>query len=175
VSTLTPEKGHRFALEALRALLDDGFDFHWLVVGEGRCDAELRSMTRALGLADRVTFTGYRRDVARFLRGADVFLLPSLDEGLPIAVLEAMRCGPVVVGTRVGDVAVALDEGRCGFLASPGDPRSLANALRLALSLGDRRRSVSDAARERVTEVFSAEAMARAYCDLYDRLLAQAR
>nr|WP_276611012.1 glycosyltransferase [Wenzhouxiangella sp. XN24] len=171
VSTLTPEKGHMYALEALKSLSDEGLDFHWLVAGEGRCESQLRSQADALGLSQRVTFAGHRSDVKRILRAADIFLMPSLAEGLPIAMLEAMWCGPAIVATRVGDIEFALADGQCGFLADPGDAGSLESALRQALSSAGSRKSVTDSALQRVSEKLSADAMTRSYCSLYDKLL----
>jgi len=89
---------------------------HLAIAGRGDQDEALRAQAAALGVADRLHLLGLRADVANVLAGADVFVLPSLSEGLPIALLEAMFTGCPIVASDVGDVRAALDEGRAGML-----------------------------------------------------------
>jgi glycosyltransferase involved in cell wall biosynthesis len=103
-SQLNADKGHRDVLEALAELKRQGYNFEYHVVGTGRIEAELKSLTTDINLDDRVIWHGFQKDVRSFLRKADVFLLPSYREGLPNALLEAMAEGLVCVARDVGGV-----------------------------------------------------------------------
>jgi len=104
-SQLNADKGHKDVLEALAELKNQGYAFEYHIVGTGRIEAELKSLTASLGLDDRVTWHGFQKDVRSYLRKADVFLLPSHREGLPNTLLEAMAEGLVCVARDVGGVA----------------------------------------------------------------------
>src|SRR5256712_11112505 len=97
--------------------------------GRGQMVDALSARARGLGLADRVHLLGLRSDVAAILAVADVFALPSLSEGLPLALLEAMFAGCPIVASDVGEVGVALAHGEAGVLVEPGNPQALAAAL----------------------------------------------
>jgi glycosyltransferase involved in cell wall biosynthesis len=111
-SQLNADKGHRDILLALRDLRDKGLRFEYHVVGTGRIEAELKRLAADLGLDDRVVWHGFRKDVRAFLRRADVFLLPSLREGLPNTLLEAMAEGLVCLARNVGGVSECWPQGQ---------------------------------------------------------------
>ena len=128
VGRLDERKGHRYFLEAMKLLAGEP-RLHGLVVGEGREKGALLAQCRNLGLEERVHIIGYWASLAEALAAIDVFVLPSLMEGHPLAILEAMAAGKPVVATRVGGNHEAVDEGRTGLLVAPRDPGALAGAV----------------------------------------------
>jgi glycosyltransferase involved in cell wall biosynthesis len=170
VSSLTPEKGHVHALEALARLRGRFPDLLLAVVGDGPQRPALQAAADRLGLRDQVRFCGRRSDVAEVLGAFDVFLLPSLNEGLPIALLEAMAAARPVVASRVGDVPAVVRDDDTGLLVPPADVSALAAALARLAADPDLRSRLGRAAADAVERRFSAEQMARQYCLLYDRL-----
>ena len=151
---------------------------HLLLVGEafheGDRDyaAELRRQAERLGIAGRVTLTGFLRDVERIIRGLDILVLPSrFGEGMPMVLLEAMGAGLPVVATPVEGIAELVDDGRNGLLVPPEDVEALANAIRRVLEDPALAERLGSAARELVTQRYSANGMARAIEAVYEELL----
>ena len=168
VGRLSPEKAHADLIEAMRLMRDRGTRAHLALVGDGPERERLAQAAAAAGIADRVHLMGQRPKVAPLLRGADVFALPSLTEGLPNAVLEAMAVGLPVVATTVGGVPELVLDGATGLLVPAADPPALAEALARALAMTpDDRRRMGDAGRERVERHFSFEGQARRLEALY--------
>ncbi len=166
VSRLDPLKGIHFLLQALARIADA-----WLVVvGDGPQRDSLVALAAELDLIDRVHWAGQRRDVPRLLSAFDLYVQPSLHEGLPNAVLEAMAAGLPVVATAVGGTPELVVDGVTGLLVPPADPNALAWALASLLRDPDRRQCMGGAGRERVAEHFSVEQMVekteRLYRDL---------
>jgi glycosyltransferase involved in cell wall biosynthesis len=143
-----------------------------LIVGEGPDRAELDAEIERLRLRDRVTLAGERSDVPELLAGADVFVLSSASEGMPISVLEAMAAGLPVVATSVGGVPELVADGENGFLVDPGDPEGLASALGRLLADRELRRRLGEAGHARVRERFDLGPFRRAHVELYSRELA---
>lgn len=129
VGRLAPIKNHGLLLEAAARLAAEGRPCHFAVVGGGTEEAALRERARALGVADRVTFLGWRRDLDRVYAGSDVVALTSGNEGTPVALIEALAAGRAVVSTDVGGVRDVLQDGALGLLVPPGDAGALAGAL----------------------------------------------
>ena len=100
-----------------------------LLVGDGELRGDLEAQTRSLGLSEIVTFAGHRADIPEILATLDLFVLPSLWEGMLNAVLEAMAAGLPVVATAVGGTAEVVVDGVTGLLVTPRDPDALANAI----------------------------------------------
>lgn len=167
VARLAEQKGHCHLIAAVPLVPEA----HFLLVGDGPDRAALEEQARTLGVADRVQFLGGRDDIPELLSEADVFVLPSLFEGLPIAVLEAMAAGTPVVATAIGgtDEIVAHDE--TGLLVPPADPSALAAAIRSVLDdpAAAHRRAV--AALAMVMRDFTFEHIARRVTAVYDKLL----
>jgi glycosyltransferase involved in cell wall biosynthesis len=124
----------------------------------------------ALGMADRVTFTGYRADASALLRAFDVLALPSTIEGLPLVVLEAMAAGVPVVATPVGGVGELVRDGETGLLVPPEDPEALAAALRRLLDEPETAQRLAEAARAQVAERFSERVMCERVLAVYEDL-----
>jgi glycosyltransferase involved in cell wall biosynthesis len=146
-----------------------------LIVGEGPDRPGLEAEIDRLGLDGRVRLAGERDDVPDLLAGADVFVLASASEGMPISVLEAMAAGLPVVASRVGGVPEVVADGETGLLVPPGSPQELAEALRRLLADPELRQRLGDAGRIRVRERFDLAPFRRAHVELYSRELASRR
>ncbi len=170
VARLTEQKGHATLLGALPAVIRRHPGLRCLVAGDGPLRAALETQASALGFGDAVRFLGERGDVADLLLAADLLVLPSLFEGLPLAVLEAMAAGRPVVGTRIGGTAEAVVDGITGWLAEPGDAASLGETLLQALADPTAMAHAGRAGHERFTARFRAQTMGAATAALYRRL-----
>ena len=171
LSSLTPEKGHAFALDAMTILAAEFPQVQLCIVGDGGLGESLRARVRSVGLESRIIFAGRRSDIPQVLGSFDVFVLPSLNEGLPMALLEAMAAGLPAVASEVGDVGQAIEDGVSGRLVPPGSSPDLLNALRPLVASAELRRRLGDGARRRVAKHFSSRAMTEAYCRIYDHAL----
>ncbi len=166
VGRLVEQKGFCHLLAALPAVLRDFPRVHLLVAGDGHLRGELEAQARSLDAPAKVHFLGIRDDVPDLLAAADVFVLPSLWEGLPIALLEAMGAGKPVVATRVEGVEDVVEDAVNGLLVPPGDSAALAEAITRLLVDADLRAALGRRARRRVEQDFTIEKM----CCEYERL-----
>lgn len=171
VGNLEHHKGHRVLLEALARLVSAGLGTPWkLIIAGGRGGDQhqpLLEYIRAEGLGGRVHVVLDRNDIADLLALADVFVMPSLWEGLPMAVLEAMVARKAIVATKIAGIPEAIVDGRDGLLVPPGEAAPLADALRLVLSDPARRAALGEAAAERANRDFTVAVMAERYEALY--------
>lgn len=172
IGRLSPQKEQRLLLEAMALLLPRCPQARLTIVGQGRLEQELRARAAALGIAERVSFAGVRRDIAAVLAASDIFVLSSRWEGVPITAAEAMAAGRPVVLTDVGGCRDLVDHGVSGLLVPPGDARALAGALLELAGDPPRRRALGEAARERARRELSMELFARRHEALYEALLA---
>jgi len=183
VGALEPRKGHRFLVEAMALLGRDGVAGGGLqaasghpvaiIAGDGRLRDALAAEIRSLGLGDAggaacgVRMLGRVDDARAILWALDIFAMPSLGEGLGVALLEAMACGLPAVASRIGGIVDAVDEGRTGMLVAPGDGNALAGALAHLSAEPPVRIAMGAAARAMAVERFSMGAMARRTVELY--------
>jgi len=171
VGSLYPVKGHRFLLEAIPEILRRWPQAVLLVIGRGELEAALKEQVEQLAIGANVKFLGMRQDVPRFLSVLYAFFLPSLSEGLSLALLEAMASGKPVVATRVGGNPELIDHGRTGFLVQPEDARDLAANLVKLLSDPGMMQEFGQQGAARVRQHFSMGQMVNRYRDLYARSL----
>jgi glycosyltransferase involved in cell wall biosynthesis len=137
VANLRPEKGYDVLLDAARAIADKGLPIRFAAVGRGPLDQALRARHLHLALGDRFQFLGQRDDVLQLLTGADAFVLASLQEGLPVTLMEATSVGLPIVASAIGGVPQALEDGVDALLVPPGDRSRLVQAIeRLASDPG---------------------------------------
>jgi glycosyltransferase involved in cell wall biosynthesis len=164
-------------LRAVASLVTAPGDVHLLVIGDGPLRAELERLSADLSIAPHVTFAGQRTgpEVGRLLGAMDMFVLPSLREAFPVALLEAMAAGLPVVATRVGGIPEVVDDEVNGLLVSPGDITTL--RLGIQRLLGDKGLAarLAGAGRERVITHFSLDRMVVRVEDLYMDLISQKR
>jgi len=157
VARLHRGKGHRVIFEAMRQLLPSYPTLKLICLGEGSEGPELRALCQSFGLEHCICFAGYQRNVPEWLAAADINVLPSFYEGLPLTILEAMAAGLATVASNVGGIPEAIEDGVTGLLVSPGDPRQLAEALSLLLNNTAKRARIGRAAHERVLRSFAFE------------------
>ena len=169
VGNLYPVKGHRLLLDALALLAHSFPRLHVAIAGRGELEGDLRLRAGALGLSGRVHLLGLRADIGNLLAGADVFVLPSLSEGLPLALIEAMLAARPIVATAVGEIPTVLSDG-AGALVPPGDAPALADALAHLLSDPARALGAGAAAARRATQEYTLNAMVDRYAALYASL-----
>ena len=163
-----PRKNHETCLRALAAV--PGAMLLFCGVGE-QTDA-LRSMAQALGVADRVLFLGFRRDVPALLAASDVFLFPSFQEGLPVSLMEAMAAGLACVASRVRGNADLIREGQGGYLFAPEDAAGMAGALCALLADAAARQAMGAYNRAAIQD-YSLPAVLADMAALYDSQLQQ--
>jgi len=168
VARLSSEKNLAMLLRAFTPVAKRHADAVLLIVGDGPQREELESLARDLALGERVRFLGMRHDMAAIYTLTDHLVLPSLTEGMPLVVLEAMACEVPVIASAVGDIPRLLDRSAHGRTIPPGNAAALEAALDDALA-APRARDV--AARDHVRERHSAQAMATQYVALYRDLL----
>lgn len=174
VSRLVPIKDHATLFRAAERLAADKIDVRVVVAGTGPERERLDALVNASpALAGRIAFVGASENVPEILNALDVFVLPSLSEGMSNTILEAMSCGLPVAATRVGGNPELVLEGRTGLLFAPGDAAQLATQLALLAANEELRRDYGVSGRRRVLENFSLDKMLAAYRRLYRDLAAR--
>jgi len=175
VARLSHEKDIATFIEAAARVGACIADVRFVIVGDGPLRRDLEGLTGKLGLRERVIFTGARPDVRELLATMDVFVLPSLREGISVSLLEAMAMERPVVATAVGGTPEIIQDSGAGLLVPPRDTQALAEAITSLLRDPQRRARLGAAARERVREAFSAEACVAQVERLYEELLERVR
>ena len=161
------QKGHVHLLEAAALVPEARF----VIVGDGPERETLEALARTLGVESRVRFLGYREDIAQLLASCDLFVLPSLYEGLPISVLEAMAAGKPVIATAIGGTREAVIDGVTGLLVPPADSRALAAGIRRVIADGSLALRLGESGRARAIAEFSSRSMVRGIVNVYDELV----
>ncbi|MGE5222436.1 MAG: glycosyltransferase [Omnitrophica WOR_2 bacterium] len=167
VARLDPQKGLGTLLQAAASIPDAVF----LLAGEGSQRYELEAQAAALGLQERVHFLGFREDIPALLAMADVFVLPSLYEGMPLSLLEAMSAGKAVVASAIPGVDEVVKHGETGLLVPPADPGRLAAEIRNLLDNPGLATRLGQAARQFVQCEYSQDTMVKRVCGVYEELL----
>ena len=168
---LMAQKGVRYLLEAAPAILRDHPEAVFLIVGDGDLRPSLQELAGILGVEKHVVFTGFRSDVYDFLGAFDVYVLPSLFEGTPLGLLEAMLLSKSVVATKVGSNAEIVQDDVSGKLVAPQHADQLGDTISRLLSSPEVREGMGQKARERVLALFSLDRMIYEYELLYESLV----
>ena len=159
VGRLSPEKGLFGLLDALASLAAAGAQFELVIVGDGPLLASIRTRVSELELGTRIRLTGGLPEAATLaeIARADILVLPSLMEGLPVVLIEALALGRPVIASRVAGIPELIDEGVSGFMFAPSDWRDLAAALQRLLAARGDWSAMGEAGRRRVADEFRAD------------------
>lgn len=171
VGRLVPGKGQHFLLEALARCRQNGQNFKALLVGDGPSREELENLSRRLQIETAVIFAGHQPDTRPFLAAMDLFALPSLNEGLPLSLLEAMAMGLPIIATRSGGIPELIVDGKTGLLAPPNDVHALAQRLGLLVENVALQQQLVRQARELVCAEFDQKKMLARHETVFEALL----
>ena len=171
VGRLAPEKGIANLIHAAKEVLSVYPQVLFVLVGDGPERAALESLVKSNGLEKTVIFVGQRSDLTNIYNSFDIFVLPSLTEAMPMAILEAMAAGKPIIASRVGGIPEMISDLESGLLITPGDQRGLRDALLKLLREPETALRLSEAASKMVRTRFSSDRMAQAYLSIYCRLL----
>lgn len=176
VARLSDRKGISFLIDAVKLLVDEGRKVTCFIVGGGGSSSRdkidlLKKRAASMDISHCFIFTGLRTDIPEILSLFDVFILPSLAEGLGRSLVEAMAAGKPVVASKVGGIPEAVEDGKTGILVPPGDAASLARALAFLFDNPQAVDEMGYAGRKRAEMMFDEEKMVDAICLLYEELL----
>ncbi len=167
VGRLVRQKGCEYLVRAAKDVIQRHEDARFVLIGDGGLDARLRSLTKQLGIAENVVFAGHRADAAGLYAAMDLYVQPSLWEGLSYSVLEAMGGGLPVVATDISGNTDVVKDGVTGLVVPPRDAQAIAEAVRLLLDDVERRRELGRTARELVLSRHNLADFIEAIADLY--------
>jgi len=173
IGRLFPDKGHEFFLEAFRRVVDTDPSAQALIVGGGPLKDHLTDRIRTLALEHHVHLCGVQSDMKSIYDQLDFLVIPSLREGLPYVLLEALACKVPVLATAVGDIPRLVEHGHTGFLVPPADAAALARYMRRLLIDPEEASRMADNGSRLVRERYSATRMAAQTERLYETLLAR--
>lgn len=171
VARLDLQKGFEYLLRAARDLCVAFPALKVVIVGDGPDRKPIEDMITRFGLLSNVILVGQHSDMPGIYAALDVFVLPSLNEGLPMTILEAMAASKPVIATRVGAIPSVIKDGETGLLLEPGDAHGLRSAVARLLSQPDLCRRIGAAAYNWVSRNYTSEAMALKYRQMYDEVL----
>jgi glycosyltransferase involved in cell wall biosynthesis len=171
VGSLYPVKGHKYLLDAVPAILQECPETVFLLIGKGGLEAQLKQQANRLSVERHVRFLGLRDDIPKLLASMDLFVLPSLSEGLSMSILEAMMAGKPIVATEVGGNVELIAHGESGFLVPSGNSEALASSIVSLLKDTGRATRFGENGRKRAVSMFSHDKMVEQYCALYKSCL----
>lgn len=170
VGRLVQVKGHAYLIEAMPSILKERPDCRLVIAGDGPLNKDLEFLIKKLNLAGNVKLPGYVGEIEPFLAMIDLFAMPSLSEGLPISLLEAVASGKPVLASAVGGIPEVIHSSDHGILVPPADSSSIAGAVKSLFSEKDRMQRMSMVGREFVGDQFSSTVMAENYLSVYSGL-----
>ncbi len=171
IGRLYPDKGHAFFLHAFETLSHEFPDITGLIVGDGPERERIQSSIHALGIEERVFCCGVRKNMRLVYDSIDYLVIPSLTEGLPYVMLEAMACGIPVLATAVGDIPLLISDGLTGYLVNPGNVTGLTRRMRDLIVRPEAAKAMAQEGRRLVNERFSAPSMVGKTQELYLSLI----
>ncbi len=173
VARLVPVKNHVCFLEAARLVLERYDDVRFMIIGDGELRGTLEQKARDLGIEDRVIFMGFQHNLQKIYAGLDIVALSSYNEGLPVALIEAMAAGKPVISSEVGGVVDLILDGNNGLLVPSNEPKSLAEATLYLLEHPERRKIMGEAGRKKVYPHFDKKRLVDDIDNLYENLLGE--
>ncbi len=171
IGRLTLQKGQKYLLEAVSKLKDSNHKFVLLIAGDGILKTELQNYSRELGIYDSVRFLGTRRDVPEILSAIDIFVLPSLWEGLGNALIEAMASGKAIITTDIPPIREVVNSEKVGILVPVKNSGAIASAIKLLLHDQALARRIGRAAMEKVSLSFNIDNTVNSYENLFEDIL----
>lgn len=172
VGRLTPQKGHKYLLDAISRAVKTFPHVVLLLVGGGPAKEDLMRYAEDLGITERVIFTDFRKDVPRMLAAMDAFVFPSLWEGLPNALIEAMAAGKPIIASDILSNVEVLESGKYGILVPAGDSVAIEAAMGTLLQNMEAAETLGNAARERALTCFDIDSTMDRYTNLFEIILA---
>lgn len=169
IGNLYPVKGHIYLVQAAQKILATAPDVQFIIAGRGGEQAALQAEIDRLGIGERFQLLGFRDDVERLLQGMDIFVMPSLSEGMPLSILEAMAAKKVIVASAVGGIPELIDSGKNGILVPPQNIDELTSALLRLIASEEARTSIAATAYDGVCRNFAQTNCSAAYLNLYNR------
>jgi glycosyltransferase involved in cell wall biosynthesis len=171
VARLDYLKDHATAIRAMDLVVQNRKDAQLLLVGDGPEREIIQKQVQQRNLGPYVRFLGLRTDVARLLSAADLFLLTSISEGIPLTIIEAMAAGLPIVATHVGGLAEMIEDGKTGFLVPAGDSDAIARRILTIADDPELRTRLGRVGRDRAFQMFSEQQMHAQYVQLYQECL----
>ncbi|MFC1863341.1 glycosyltransferase family 4 protein, partial [Thermodesulfobacteriota bacterium] len=171
IGRLSEEKGHIYLIEAMASLLAKKGEHKLIIIGAGELKTYFEKVIEENGIKEKVLLTGYIENAFDNLPLFDVFVLPSLTEGLPIALLEAMQAEIPIVATKVGGIPGVLENGQCGLLVNPGISKELKNAIKFVRQNPINSKKMANRAKYIALNKFSSQRMALNYAKIYKSIL----
>ncbi len=170
VARLVEAKGQSYLIKAVSILNKEGIDAKAALIGGGRLEGALKEHARSFGVEDKIIFMGERHDIPFLYKAMDIFVMPSLWEGAPLSLLDAMAAGLPSVVTSVGGMPEQLDNGSCGVIVPPGDSAALARAISGLVSDERRMKEYSAKCARRAREFYGSEGVAGKVEEIYTGL-----
>lgn len=167
---LHPNKGHTYLLNAIAQIKNSSPKLHFLFLGDGPLENMLKEQADKLSVQEYITFLGYRKDVYEIFAVVDAFILPSINEGLPVSVAEAMAVSLPVIATEIPGVKEIVEQNVTGWLVPPADVQSLAEVLKESTVNSEQLKVFSKNGRERIEEKFSINSITEQYKSIYKYL-----
>jgi len=173
IGRLVWQKGFKYFIEAIPDVLKEFKDARFLLVGEGELEDELKVKSKKLKLEDKIIFVGFMDDIRDVLASIDILVIPSLQEGLPVVLLEAMAMKKPIVAANIEVIMEILENGVTGLLVPPRDSKALAEAIITMFTHKDESLQMGLTARKVVTERFGVDIMVQKTEEVYEELLRQ--
>jgi glycosyltransferase involved in cell wall biosynthesis len=171
IGSLKFEKGHIFLLRAAKEVLNFNKEIKFLIIGDGALRKDLENEAKNLRIERNVIFAGHRNDIPEMLSIMDIFVLPSVKEGLPMVILEAMASKKPVIAARVGGIPKVINNEEDGILVEPEDVMALKHSILDLMNSDNKMLRLAYEGYEKVKRIFSSDAMCRKYYDLYRELM----
>ncbi|MDZ7724830.1 MAG: glycosyltransferase family 4 protein [candidate division KSB1 bacterium] len=175
VANLRPVKGHIYLLKAINTIIRSGHrNIHFTLVGRDDMHSRLQQYAKDLKISDYITFTGFKKNINYFLGKADLFVLPSLSEGLPLSIIEAMYCRLPVIATNVGGIPEIIIHKKTGLLVEPADSEDLYRKIMTLYPNAELRQKLVTNAYDYAVKNFSITTMIKSYVQFYNQVLKHA-
>lgn len=173
VARLAEQKAQEVLIDAAKLIVRVNPNTKFFIIGEGELYSDLDKAIKSKGLSSSVKLLGFRDDIPALLKLADIFALPSLDEGMPIALLEAIACKVPVITTPVGDIPKLITHEKSGILVQKQDTEGLAQAILDLITNSQKRKKLANEAWQQVQTFYSSQAMFAEYDKIYSSILAK--